>query len=32
MFLGLMDNDTGFRGFVLRAFAQRMHDVTHLLE
>lgn len=32
MFLGLMDNDTGFRGFVLRSFAQRMHDVTHLLE
>lgn len=32
MFLGLMDADPGFRKFVLQSFAQRMHDVTHLLE
>ncbi len=32
LFLTLMDTDAGFRGFVLKAFAQRMQDVTQLLE
>lgn len=31
-FLRLMDDDTGFRRFVLRAFGQRMGDLTRLLE
>jgi CRP/FNR family transcriptional regulator len=32
MFLALMDHDPGFRTYVLRAFAQRMQDITRLLE
>ncbi|MEZ5797300.1 MAG: Crp/Fnr family transcriptional regulator [Paracoccaceae bacterium] len=32
LFAELMDDEAGFRGFVLRAFAQRMADVTRLLE
>jgi CRP/FNR family transcriptional regulator len=32
LFLGLMDADRGFRGHVLHSFAQRMQDVTRLLE
>lgn len=32
LFLGLMDRDAGFRAFVMRAFGQRMQDVTRLLE
>jgi CRP/FNR family transcriptional regulator len=32
LFLSLMDRDAGFRTYVLRAFAQRMRDVTRLLE
>lgn len=32
LFLRLMDADSGFRGFVLRAFGQRMGDLTRLLE
>ena len=31
-FLRLMDEEPGFRGFVLQAFARRMADVTRLLE
>lgn len=31
-FLRLMDEEAGFRGFVLQAFARRMADVTRLLE
>lgn len=32
LFLRLIDEDAAFRRFVLHAFAQRMHDVTRLLE
>ncbi len=32
MFLTMMDADAGFRGFVMQAFAQRMSDITRLLE
>ncbi len=32
LFLGLMDRDAAFRGYVMRAFGQRMQDVTRLLE
>jgi CRP/FNR family transcriptional regulator len=32
LFLRLMDADPAFRRFVLHSFAQRMQDVTHLLE
>jgi CRP/FNR family transcriptional regulator len=32
VFLRLIDDDADFRRFVLHAFAQRMHDVTRLLE
>lgn len=32
MFLRLMDEDAGFRSFVLRSFGQRMADLTRLLE
>lgn len=32
LFLRLIDDDAAFRRFVLHAFAQRMHDVTRLLE
>lgn len=32
IFLRLMDSDSGFRRFVLRAFGQRMGDLTRLLE
>ena len=32
LFLRLLNDDSGFRGFVMRAFAQRMHDMTRLLE
>ena len=32
LFLRLMDDDGGFRRFVLRSFGQRMADLTHVLE
>jgi CRP/FNR family transcriptional regulator, anaerobic regulatory protein len=32
LFLRLMDDDAAFRAFVLRAFGQRMADVTRVLE
>lgn len=32
LFLSLMDEDAGFRGFVLQAFGQRMQEITRLLE
>jgi CRP/FNR family transcriptional regulator, anaerobic regulatory protein len=32
MFLAMMDADAGFRAFVMQAFAQRMSDITRLLE
>lgn len=32
LFLDLMDSDAGFRAFVLTSFAQRMQDITRLLE
>lgn len=32
LFLRLMDEDAGFRAFVLRSFGQRMGDLTRLLE
>lgn len=32
LFLRLMDEDAGFRSFVLRSFGQRMGDLTRLLE
>lgn len=32
LFLELMDADAGFRSFVLTSFAQRMQDITRLLE
>lgn len=32
LFLKLMEEETAFRGFVMRAFARRMQDVTRLLE
>jgi CRP/FNR family transcriptional regulator, anaerobic regulatory protein len=32
LFLAMMDGDAGFRAFVLQAFAQRMTDITRLLE
>ncbi|RUS59094.1 Crp/Fnr family transcriptional regulator [Pseudorhodobacter sp. E13] len=32
MFRRLMDEDAGFRHYVFRAFAQRMADMTHVLE
>jgi CRP/FNR family transcriptional regulator, anaerobic regulatory protein len=32
MFLAMMDADAGFRAFVMQAFAQRMADITRLLE
>ena len=32
LFQHLMNEDPGFRGFVMRAFGQRMQDVTRLLE
>jgi CRP/FNR family transcriptional regulator len=32
LFLSLMDEESGFRGFVMQAFARRMQDVTRLLE
>lgn len=32
LFLRLMDQDPGFRGFVLRAFGKRMSELTHVLE
>ncbi len=32
LFLRLIDGDDGFRRFVLRAFGQRMAELTHLLE
>jgi CRP/FNR family transcriptional regulator, anaerobic regulatory protein len=32
LFLEMMDADAGFRGFVMQAFAQRMADITRLLE
>ncbi len=32
MFLRLIDNDPGFRGFVFEAFAQRLQSMMHLLE
>jgi CRP/FNR family transcriptional regulator len=32
LFLTLTDRDPGFRGFVLRAFGQRMGELTQLLE
>jgi CRP/FNR family transcriptional regulator len=31
-FLALMEDDSGFRGFVLRAFGRRMADLTRVLE
>jgi CRP/FNR family transcriptional regulator, anaerobic regulatory protein len=32
LFLSLMDDDAGFRAFVLQAFGQRMQEITRLLE
>ncbi|MFN4158429.1 MAG: Crp/Fnr family transcriptional regulator [Gemmobacter sp.] len=32
LFLSLMDQDAAFRAYVLRAFGQRMQDMTRLLE
>jgi CRP/FNR family transcriptional regulator, anaerobic regulatory protein len=32
LFLAMMDADAGFRAFVMQAFAQRMADITRLLE
>jgi CRP/FNR family transcriptional regulator, anaerobic regulatory protein len=32
LFLRLLDNDDGFRRFVMNAFGQRMAELTHLLE
>jgi CRP/FNR family transcriptional regulator, anaerobic regulatory protein len=32
LFLAMMDADAGFRTFVMQAFAQRMSDITRLLE
>lgn len=32
MFLAMMDQDAGFRAFVMQAFARRMSDITRLLE
>jgi CRP/FNR family transcriptional regulator, anaerobic regulatory protein len=32
LFRAMMDTDAGFRGFVMQAFAQRMADITRLLE
>ncbi len=32
LFLAMMDKDAGFRAFVMQAFAQRMSDITRLLE
>jgi CRP/FNR family transcriptional regulator, anaerobic regulatory protein len=32
LFTALMDADAGFRAFVMQAFAQRMTDITRLLE
>jgi CRP/FNR family transcriptional regulator len=32
LFLSLMDEESGFRSFVMQAFARRMQDVTRLLE
>jgi CRP/FNR family transcriptional regulator, anaerobic regulatory protein len=32
LFLQLMDDDAGFRAFVLRAFGRRMADLTRVLE
>jgi CRP/FNR family transcriptional regulator, anaerobic regulatory protein len=32
LFTAMMDGDAGFRAFVMQAFAQRMTDITRLLE
>lgn len=32
LFLRLMDGDAGFRSFVMRAFGQRMNELTQMLE
>lgn len=32
LFLEVMDNDASFRTFVMKSFAQRMRDITRLLE